>query len=71
MKHLWFCLVLLPLTTALAQHNPLLPGPQQVQYGRGTLALHVEGAFRPNAFVLCKKARNLVGYGPKIRKVFA
>ena len=39
MKRLLFCLTMLPLATALADHNALLPRPQQVQYGSGTLAL--------------------------------
>jgi len=40
MKRLLFCLMMIPLATALADHNALLPRPQQVQYGSGTLALH-------------------------------
>src|ERR1017187_590260 len=39
MKRLLFCLTMIPLATALADHNALLPRPQQVQYGSGTLAL--------------------------------
>jgi hexosaminidase len=39
MKRLLLCLTLIPLATALADHNALLPRPQQVQYGSGTLAL--------------------------------
>ncbi len=39
MKRLLFCLVLLPVATALAEHQALLPRPQQVHYGSGTLAL--------------------------------
>jgi hypothetical protein len=30
MKGLWFCLVILPVTAALAAHNTLLPRPQQI-----------------------------------------
>src|SRR5512144_1623938 len=37
MKGLLFCLTIVPLATALAGHNALLPRPQQVQYGSGTL----------------------------------
>src|SRR5437016_4005844 len=39
MKRLLLCLTLIPVATALADHNALLPRPQQVQYGSGTLAL--------------------------------
>src|SRR6516225_10132434 len=39
MKCLLFCLVLLPVATAPAAHNALLPQPQQIQYGSGALAL--------------------------------
>ena len=39
MKRLLFCLTMIPAATALADHNALLPRPQQVQYGSGTLAL--------------------------------
>jgi hexosaminidase len=40
MKHLLCCLsVILSLSTALAEHSPLLPRPQQVHYGSGHLAL--------------------------------
>jgi hypothetical protein len=39
MKHLWFWLTFIPAVTALADHNALLPRPQQVQYGSGSLAL--------------------------------
>jgi hypothetical protein len=39
MKRLLLCLTMIPLATALADHNALLPRPQQVQYGSGTLAL--------------------------------
>jgi hypothetical protein len=38
MKHLWFWTIL-QLATALADHNALLPRPQHVQYGSGTLPL--------------------------------
>jgi hexosaminidase len=41
MKRLLFCLTMIPVATALADHNALLPRPQQVQYGSGTLALPV------------------------------
>src|SRR5438093_6739725 len=40
MRHLLLCLTMLPIATALAGHNPLLPRPQQVQYGSGTLPLN-------------------------------
>ena len=36
---LLFCLTVIPTTTALADHNALLPRPQQVQYGSGALKL--------------------------------
>ena len=39
MKRLLFCLAMIPVPTALADHNALLPRPQQVQYGSGTLAV--------------------------------
>src|SRR5437588_4152972 len=41
MKCLWFCLALLPVATpnVFGEHNALLPRPQQVQYGSGTLPL--------------------------------
>ena len=39
MKRLLFCLTMIPVVTALADHNALLPRPQQVQYGGGALAL--------------------------------
>src|ERR1035438_8147321 len=39
MKRLLLCLTIIPVAAALAAHNALLPRPQQVQYGRGTLAL--------------------------------
>ena len=39
MKRLLFWLTIFPAVTALAEHNALLPRPQQVQYGNGTLAL--------------------------------
>ncbi len=40
MKRLVLCLaVIAALTSAWADHNPLLPRPQQVRYGNGTLAL--------------------------------
>ena len=39
MKRIFFCLAMIPVTTAMAEHNALLPRPQQVQYGSGTLAL--------------------------------
>src|ERR1019366_2831624 len=39
MKRLLFCLAMIPVLTALADHNALLPRPQQVQYGSGTLAV--------------------------------
>jgi hypothetical protein len=39
MKRLLFCLTMFPVAIALADHNALLPRPQQVQYGSGTLAL--------------------------------
>lgn len=39
MKRFFFCLTLLPAATALADHNALLPRPQQVHYGSGTLAV--------------------------------
>jgi hexosaminidase len=51
MKRLLFCLTMIPLATALADHNALLPRPQQVQYGSGTLALQgltVQFASPPN-----------------------
>jgi hypothetical protein len=41
MKRLLFCLAMIPVVTALADHNALLPRPQQVHYGSGTLALPV------------------------------
>jgi hexosaminidase len=39
MKRLLLCLAMIPVATALADHNALLPRPQQVQYGSGTLKL--------------------------------
>ena len=39
MKHFWLCFALIPAASALAGHSPLLPWPQQVQYGDGALAL--------------------------------
>jgi hexosaminidase len=39
MRRLLFCLAIIPAVVALADHNPLLPRPQSVQYGTGTLAL--------------------------------
>ncbi len=39
MKRLLFCLSMLPVATALADHNALLPRPQQVHYGNGALKL--------------------------------
>jgi hypothetical protein len=39
MKRLLIFLTTIPLATALGAHNSLLPRPQQVQYGSGTLAL--------------------------------
>lgn len=39
MKRFLLCLAMFPLTTALADHNGLLPRPQQLQYGSGTLKL--------------------------------
>jgi hypothetical protein len=39
MKRLLFCLTMIPVATALADHNTLLPLPQQVKYGSGALAL--------------------------------
>ncbi len=39
MKHLLFALTFLPLASTLAGHNALLPRPQQVQYGNGSLTL--------------------------------
>src|ERR1022692_3387563 len=39
MKRLLFCLTMLQVAAALADHSALLPRPQQVQYGSGTLAL--------------------------------
>jgi hexosaminidase len=39
MKRLLFWLLVLPAATALAEHNALLPRPQQVHYGSGSLAL--------------------------------
>ena len=39
MKRFLFCLAIIPVATALADHNALLPRPQQVQYGSGTTVL--------------------------------
>ncbi len=40
MKRFLLCLtIIIPVATALADHNALLPRPQEVQYGSGTLAL--------------------------------
>src|SRR6266446_3070909 len=41
MKRLWFCLAMIPVATpnAFGDHNALLPRPQKLQYGSGTLAL--------------------------------
>src|ERR1035437_261290 len=39
MKRLLFCLTMIPVTAAMEDHNALLPRPQQLQYGSGTLAL--------------------------------
>ena len=39
MKRLLFYLAMIPVVTALADHNALLPRPQQVHYGSGSLAL--------------------------------
>src|SRR5437762_2102995 len=39
MKLLPICLVSLVSITALADHNPILPRPQQVQFGTGVLPL--------------------------------
>ena len=39
MKRLLFCLTMIPVATALADHNALLPRPQEVQYGSGILAV--------------------------------
>lgn len=40
MKRFLFCLsMIMPVATALADHNALLPRPQEIQYGSGTLAL--------------------------------
>jgi len=39
MKRLLFSLILIPVATALADHNALLPRPQQLQYGSGALAV--------------------------------
>ncbi len=52
MKRLLFCLAIIPLATALAEHNALLPRPQQVQYGNGNLKLQglvIQFASPPNA----------------------
>ncbi|HOX59513.1 MAG TPA: glycoside hydrolase family 20 zincin-like fold domain-containing protein [Candidatus Paceibacterota bacterium] len=39
MKRLLLCLTMIPVATALAGHNALLPRPQQVRYGIGALKL--------------------------------
>ena len=39
MKSLLILLTLVPVASTLAEHNALLPRPQQVQYGDGTLAV--------------------------------
>src|ERR1035437_337842 len=39
MKRLLFCLTMIPVTAAMEDHNALLPRPQQLQYGSGTLAV--------------------------------
>jgi hypothetical protein len=39
MKRLLFWLTLIPVAIASAEHNALLPRPQQVEYGSGTLAV--------------------------------
>src|SRR5205807_1782773 len=40
MKRFLLCLTLIiPVANALADHNVLLPRPQEIQYGNGTLAL--------------------------------
>ena len=52
MKRLLFCLAIIPAATALADHNALLPRPQQVHYGDGVLALRglsIRFASPPNA----------------------
>jgi hypothetical protein len=52
MKRLVFCLVIVPLATALADHNALLPRPQEVHYGTGSLAvqgLSIRFASSPSA----------------------
>src|SRR2546430_220224 len=52
MKHLLFCLSsIFPVATALADHNALLPRPQQVHYEGGSLALQglaIQFASSPN-----------------------
>ncbi len=53
MKRCLFCLTLIiSVATALADHNALLPRPQEVQYGSGTLALRglaIRFASRPSS----------------------
>jgi hexosaminidase len=39
MKRFLICLALLPVATAQADHNALLPRPQQMHYGSGTLSV--------------------------------
>jgi hexosaminidase len=39
MRRFLLCLAMIPVASALADHNALLPRPQEVQYGSGTLAL--------------------------------
>ncbi len=70
MKRLLFCLTMIPVATALADHNALLPRPQQVQYGSGTLAvqgLSVQFASRPSTedlFAAQQLASRLSAIGP-------
>jgi hexosaminidase len=52
MRHLLLCLAMLPVATAQADHNALLPRPQQLHYGSGTLPLGglcIRFASPPNA----------------------
>ena len=67
MKRLLFCLTMIPVATALADHNALLPRPQQVQYGSGTLAvqgLSVQFASPPSSRrPVCREAIGVPAFG--------